>query len=81
MLRRLLAAERHLPKLFGERYAEFDSLLAFAREEQKSYGFQSDADFVCVRFERAVSTEVADFWLTLCVAFDFDNYLDDVLRK
>ena len=81
-LKRLLRFEAELPKLFGAQLFQreeqnISALLKFAREENRSYGFNSMREFTLVRFERSTTSSVRDFFLTLCVAFDLGNYLSD----
>ena len=78
----VLSQKWPLAQIVGQLVADFAApthwhkLLAFAKEEHNAYGF-SPIEFSLVRFERSVPEKARDFWLTLCVAYDLGNYLDD----
>jgi hypothetical protein len=80
-----LRMAKHLTAIFGPGIGttfwkpHLQSLLKFAFEEDVSYGFDSIGFSQC-RMERACSPETMDFWLTLCVTYDLDNYLMDLLK-
>lgn len=84
-LKQLLQFETELSQLFGDQLFQrekdnFNALLNFAKEEDNYYGFGSMREFTLVRFERSTTYLARDFFLTLCIAFDLGNYLNDYAR-
>jgi hypothetical protein len=80
-----LATKKHgLKKMLGvdtiRKYGipHIEDLLKFAKTEWENYGFRP-IEFALARFER-LDTSTKDVWLSLGVAYDMDNYLDDLKR-
>jgi hypothetical protein len=69
------------PGLVDMYAVELRKLLHFFDQETEYYGtFLATSDFTLVRFEQQFEKEkrVLDFWLSLCVVFDMNNYLEDI---
>jgi hypothetical protein len=72
-----------LPRLVGAdvattHAAPLEKLLAFAEKEASDYGF-TPLEFSLVRLERAVDLDTRNVWLTLCIAYDMGNFLQDLM--
>ncbi len=77
--------ERDWTLLFGQaivtKYKKyFAHLWEWTRQELRDYNFGPILDFPLIRLEKHFDAKdyILDFWLTLCIAFDFANYLSDM---